>query len=141
MFEANGRRSIVLSPYSIEYISAVGGTGKRVVLDLLARKMNGTGAHLVHEDITLVNQSFLSALESKFYHLDEGLYVTLSSDHMPVRELGNKARALNILFSDALPEKAMTAIKPMKLEEAVNINARLARVEKQRRIFQRATQP
>ena len=138
--EANGRRTIVLSPYSTDYISAVGGTGKRVVLDLLARKLNGTGAHLVHDDTRFTNQSLLSLVQSKFYHLDEGIYVTLSSDHVPVREL-EKPRALNILFTDALPDEARKAIKPLNLEDTVNISARLARDETLTHIFQRATQP
>jgi len=140
VLDANGRRTIILSPYSIDYVPAVGGTGKRIILDLLAAKLNGTGAHLIHDGAQYKNESLLSLLKSPFYHIDEGLYATLSSDHVPVREL-ESPRSLNILFSNAPPEKASTSIKPIQLEEVVDMNVRLARDETVRNIFLRATQP
>ena len=137
--DANGRRTIVLSPPSLDYIPSF-GTGKKAVIELLARKLNGIGAHLIHEQIRYRNESLLSLLNSPFYHLDEGLFVTLSADHVPVKEL-ERPRALNILFSDAPnPKEAKSSISPLSLDEVVDVRIELASDDTDRNIFRRATQ-
>lgn len=139
VIDANGRRTIVLSPPALDYIPGF-GTGKKAVIELLARRLNGVGAHLIHEQIRYRNDSLLSLLSSPFYHLDEGLFVTLSADHVPVKEL-ERPRALNILFSDAPnPKEAKSSISPLSLDEVVDARIELASDDADRNIFRRSTQ-
>lgn len=137
--DARGRRTIVLSPYTRDYITSIGGTEKRVLVELVTDKLNGFGTSIVNDLPGLYKPfSLLSGLKFS-YGIDEAIFIYLTSDHIPVTEL-DKPRALNIVFSPAPePQTAKSSIRELTLDEIVHIDTELAHDDIERNIFLRAT--
>lgn len=100
--DANGRRTLVLSRYDDAYIPGADGSSKKVIVELIKKKLNGYGAHVSQERTgDYKNFSAFSALKfNGEIGVEEGLYIFLSSDHIPITEL-DRPRSLNILFSNS----------------------------------------
>jgi len=126
VLDANGRRSIILSPYDPTFIPAISGCEKKAITELLARKLNGLGTHLVHDRTGGYGFSSLSALMfSKDIRVDEALFVYLSSDHVPITEL-ERPRAINIIFGNSPdPQKIKDAIHIPSLEELIELREKM----------------
>ena len=139
--DANGRRTIVLSGYSQEYIPSTRDFDKAVMVHLLQKKLNGIGTSIANKDPGTYNTfSLLSALEFKG-GVDEALFLYLSSDHVPIIEL-NRPRAINIVFSRARdPKEAQSTIRKPTLEELIQVSNQITRGQEERSVFELAIRP
>jgi guanylate kinase len=138
--DINGRRTFVLAPYSAAYLTSINATEKKVVIDLLSRKLNGFGAHVVNESSKHYKGESLLSLAHLDQGLEEALYVHLSSDHIHYSDL-MRPRSLNFVFSQSDdPRDVQPSLRSLSIDEVAELSLSTATDQVVRGIFQRSIQ-
>ena len=128
----------MISPYSSTVLEGIGATEKKIVIELLKAKINGFGVTVAKDNFPNYQDiSLLSGL--KFgYDVDEALFVYLTSDHVPVREL-ERPRSLNILFADTDNQDTMhNAVSPLSEKDIQELMFQNVRTQFDEEVFSRA---